>query len=590
MNINKKLNDALNLFNKGNLAKSRDILIKIHSVKPQNTEVLNHLAIINFRTNNRVEAINCLKQSLNIKFDSSLAMNLFLMLEEFSDWNEIINFYVKFKNKYKFNTDLLLLVAKAYRENKNHSQSLLLLQEIYETDNANINVIISYSYTLNMLEKYNESIKVLEEAVGRGLNNYHIFYNLGISYGNLSKHLEAIKYLSKASEIEKNDINLWLTLANQANLLRDVIETQKYLEEAKKINPSHPLVIFNEGFFNLGNGNVDKALQLFETVIKSDPNNIEANYFIGLALLMKNEYKKAMPFYSYRCKRKNYSGFFDDSDLKEIKSTDNILIAWEQGIGDQILYLRLMDNFIRHYPNVTYISIDKLYPLLKYNFPEINIVKESEREDFLIEHNFDVKLNLGSLIHYVDETSLSLNESRWLKAIPNNQNPKTNLTNKIKKIGISWKSNGVQAGKDKSITLDKFSPLFDIENCLLVNLQYGDIKNELESINKNYKTIIHLDEQLDYFNDMEGLVNIIESCDIVITTSNVTAHLSGAMGKKSLILIPYSYGKLWYWYEKMDRSKWYPNTELFLQEKDEKWETVIRKVKKRAEELISFDI
>ena len=39
--------------------------------------------------------------------------------------------------------------------------------------------------------------------------------------------------------------------------------------------------------------------------------------------------------------------------------------------------------------------------------------------------------------------------------------------------------------------------------------------------------------------DLDGLAALIELCDLVVSTSNVTIHLAGALGKETWVLLPY---------------------------------------------------
>ena len=58
--------------------------------------------------------------------------------------------------------------------------------------------------------------------------------------------------------------------------------------------------------------------------------------------------------------------------------------------------------------------------------------------------------------------------------------------------------------------------------------------------------------------------SLIDACDIVLTVSNTTAHLSAALGKPTLILLPW-HTPLWYWHLNSMDSRWYPSAVLLRQ-------------------------
>ena len=94
--------------------------------------------------------------------------------------------------------------------------------------------------------------------------------------------------------------------------------------------------------------------------------------------------------------------------------------------------------------------------------------------------------------------------------------------------------------------------------------------------------ILHLAHQLngfvisnDNYNDLDGLASLIQSCDFVITTSNVTAHLAGALGKKTFVLV--NPEQLWYWHNE-NVSSWYPSVNIFQKKISEDWGPAIERM------------
>jgi ADP-heptose:LPS heptosyltransferase len=71
---------------------------------------------------------------------------------------------------------------------------------------------------------------------------------------------------------------------------------------------------------------------------------------------------------------------------------------------------------------------------------------------------------------------------------------------------------------------------------------------------------------VDNFSELVGLADVIEACDVVLTTSNSTAHLAGALDKDTIIMLPFGRGRIWYWInEKEGHSLWYPSVQIAAQ-------------------------
>ena len=39
---------------------------------------------------------------------------------------------------------------------------------------------------------------------------------------------------------------------------------------------------------------------------------------------------------------------------------------------------------------------------------------------------------------------------------------------------------------------------------------------------------------IDLYNNIYGLAQLINECDVIVTTSNLNAHIAGALGKKTI--------------------------------------------------------
>lgn len=70
---------------------------------------------------------------------------------------------------------------------------------------------------------------------------------------------------------------------------------------------------------------------------------------------------------------------------------------------------------------------------------------------------------------------------------------------------------------------------------------------------------------------------IIQNCDLIITSDTSIAHLAGAMGKPTWVLLK----KVpdWRWGLEGETSPWYPSVRLFRQTQDGNWAEVMDQVK-----------
>ena len=106
-------------------------------------------------------------------------------------------------------------------------------------------------------------------------------------------------------------------------------------------------------------------------------------------------------------------------------------------------------------------------------------------------------------------------------------------------------------------------------------MQYGDTSKERQSFCKKYGINVIKIKEIDNYDDIEGLAALIDACDFVVTVSNTTAHIAGAIGKKTYLMLPKGKGKLWYWSKENDQSLWYKSIKIMEQKEIGQWNEVI---------------
>jgi ADP-heptose:LPS heptosyltransferase len=106
-----------------------------------------------------------------------------------------------------------------------------------------------------------------------------------------------------------------------------------------------------------------------------------------------------------------------------------------------------------------------------------------------------------------------------------------------------------------------------------ISTNTNDINTIKNLSDKNLNCINYIDN----FFDIDGLLSIIKSCDVVVTVSNITAHLAGAIGKKTFLLLPFSRGRIWYWHDEQ-KSLWYPEMHQYFQDSNMSWKSATQEI------------
>ena len=81
--------------------------------------------------------------------------------------------------------------------------------------------------------------------------------------------------------------------------------------------------------------------------------------------------------------------------------------------------------------------------------------------------------------------------------------------------------------------------------------------------------------------DLDGLAALIEVCDLVVSITNATVHLAGALAKETWVLLHYV--SIYYWLVERTDSIWYPSLSLYRQPTLDDWDSVYVSIRKDLE-------
>ena len=126
----------------------------------------------------------------------------------------------------------------------------------------------------------------------------------------------------------------------------------------------------------------------------------------------------------------------------------------------------------------------------------------------------------------------------------------------------------------KVISLTQLAKQLHAPKIKLVNLQYGDVSDELGVLSEEHGIEIIQLPEIDNKNDIDGLAALIMACDKVVSISNLTIHLAGALGKEAHVLLASSND--WRWGQNRNSSYWYDSVRLHRQTKINDWDAVLK--------------
>ena len=476
-------------------------------------------------------------------------------------------------------------LAKIYTKLKNYLKADLIYQDLIIEDTVSCEIICSYCSNLIRSNREKKAILCLEKYEFKHPKDEQVKILIGLAHFKNREFKLAKTLFLKVLELNNDNDEAHTMLGDCYQKLGDLGQAKSCYDKSLSINPNNIGTINNLAAWYFINGDMYQTEKFYSLSITKNKYNSDARYYLSLCQLAQSNYTEGWLNFDYRWLANEYNSQKFTSNLPKFTfntNKKNILVWKEQGVGDQILFMRFLKD-IQPYVDNVFIDIDKrLHPFIKRSFPEI-LFFNKDKIPYL-----DCQLSFGDLAGLFVKNNLyfSENKDHYIYSDPFiKKQLEVNIKSKNKFLcGISWISKTDEIGINKSITLEILKPVLKIENIEFIDLQYSNTSMEREKFYNENNIKIKTMKNIDNFNDLNGLSSLIDVCDFVITISNTNAHIAGSLGKKTFLLLPKGKGRLWYWISEKSRSVWYPKIEIVEQEEVGDWQTVIKQLQKKVKE------
>ena len=407
------------------------------------------------------------------------------------------------------------------------------------------------------LLRYEEGLASQDQAVRLNPDLADAHNNRGNALKELNRLDEAVACFDRAIELKPDYAEAF---SNRGNALRELDRLEDATESfnmALALAAVEPGILYNKAIVSLQRHHFAEGFELY------------------LARWNSEEFEDRRPTTEIPD--------WDGSDL------DGEILLWaEQGLGDEVFYASMLSLLEPGRTRIALSSDRRLHPIYARSFPAIRLIDRATT-DGTITGPFAAQAPIGNLGHLLRADAGRIAERRYpyLQASTERARriAKVNpITGQGRICGISWRSGNKRMGASRSIRLAELAPLLALPGLTFVNLQYGAVDDEIREAKDLLGVEVHRLQDVDVFNDIDGLLAAIDLCDMVLTIDNVTAHLAGALGKDSAVLVPKGKARYWYWGGER-QSLWYPSLRLVYQESVGDWEPAIAAAARHMTEL-----
>ena len=419
--------------------------------------------------------------------------------------------------------------------------------------------------------------------------------NLGNALSAQGRETDAIACYRRVIERSPRNADALSNLGIALQERDEPAEAMEAYRRALEARPDHPDAINNLGFLLEQEGRRADAMALYGQALATNPRFARAAYNLALARLASGDFAGGWALADpsrfqivppVATPRPFAIPRFGPDDWGRTRK----LAVWrEQGVGDQILYSTTLPEFEARGQPFVLEADPRLVPAFRRAHPRWDVVPPAASAEAF--RACDRQIPLGSLPALVRGSRESFErQPRALLAADADRarSMRARLAaGDAPVIGISWRSfqpplRGY-VERRKSAALAAFAALpARRPGTRLLDLQYGETSAEREAFARGGGALTRLDD-LDLFNDLDGVLAAIAACDAVVTTSNVTAHLAGSLGQRTLLVYPGAVPPFHYWAtDETGRCLWYPSVTIVTGPHLRSWDALLA----RAAELL----
>lgn len=439
---------------------------------------------------------------------------------------------------------------------------------------------------LKELKELEAALSGYDSAIAAKGDYVEAYANRGVVLQELGRREAALASYERAIAIRPDYAEGYFNRGTVFKALMQWDAALASFDRAIALKPDYAAAYCDRAGVLLEVGRLDAALASYDRAIAMQPDFAEAQYNRSLALLLSGDYENGWLNYEWRWKNADRLSLTEARTFgepiwlgKESVAGKRLLIYAEQGLGDALQFCRF----------ATAVADMGATVMLEVQAPLANLLASVEGVSRVIADGsplpeFDYRCPLLSLPLALRTTidtipaatpyvrSDAAKVAWWSKRLGDRGRPR---------IGLCWSGNPKQGNDHNRSTrladwIDHLSPEFRYV-CLQKDIRPAD-----EEILAANPWISRFDDELHDFSDTAALC---ECLDLVISVCTSVAHLSGALGRPTWVLIPFNPD--WRWLLDRDDSPWYPTAKLYRQQTSGDWNGVFARVAADLRKLVA---
>ncbi|HWR39334.1 MAG TPA: tetratricopeptide repeat-containing glycosyltransferase family protein [Patescibacteria group bacterium] len=425
-----------------------------------------------------------------------------------------------------------------------------------------INLGVVYN-RLDMRERATDQLRqVLTLSAATASQAALTHFNLGVILADQGDKTAAMEEYRRSVACRTDFSAAWLNLGMLWHDQGDYAQAETCYAHVLACEPRHDKAQLNLGNTYFVQQRLTEAAACYRQALAVNQNCCEARFNLGQILLLQGRFQDGLPLFEDRVQMKIYEEqnrlytpvYAGRSRWQgEFFSCRRLLIHQDMGFGDTLQFSRYLP-LVKQRGGVVLLAVKK--PLLRLfaGFPGVDeLVDEQE----LVEERtqFDLYVPFMTLPYIYGSTLATLPPPLAFVAESVDLPVRSGM-----RVGLTWSAARPpqSSPRSRSAALADLAGLAKVDGIDWYSLQTGEAAQEInQALAPGFKVRACLPATADFALTAAWL----KEMDLVITVDTATAHLAGALGIPTWILLPFAPD--WRWLLQREDSPWYPSVRLF---------------------------
>ncbi|SDF85106.1 tetratricopeptide repeat protein [Paraburkholderia phenazinium] len=496
-----------------------------------------------------------------------------------------------------FDNDAIGRITIALVEQRRQDDAIAVAAIIAQLRPADATASFRLGYALQMANRHRDALAPYRHALALDPHLPQLRTNLAgaiaLSGGDVA---EQVRLLESALADDPLDSNGWTNLAQASRFAMNLPRALEAGARAVELAPQSALALNNYALALKEAQRWDEAVQLTQAACAHAPGDPAMRSNLAMLHLVRGEYAHGWPAHEARWQGSRELGgnrpVMPAPQWQGEPLTSKTLLVWgEQGMGDLLQccrYIPLLAQRVHAQGGrLLWNSFPQMGGLLARSLSShVDGYSAGGGVDTLPPFDYEIPLMsvplvLGTLGDTLPGTVPYLHadaaaSAAWRERLAADERPRKRL-----KVGLAWTGSlNHQRNPFRAVGWERYAAAFaGIRGVSFYSLQPGAAA-DVAAAQAAGLPMIDYTAELKSFDDTAAFVSAL---DLVITVCTSVAHLSGAIGQRTWVLLDVN--PHWTWLLERRDSPWYPSATLYRQREFSDWKPVLDEVARDLDTL-----